>query len=105
MATRTPARLYGPTQLGNSAADLYTSPALTITTVRQVHFQNPGSPITVTMSIGADAAGTRIFDAKTIPTGDSDHFGYWVLAAAEKIQGSASVASQVVVSIFGDKVT
>jgi hypothetical protein len=105
VTTRTPARLYGPTALSNSAADLYTSPASTITTVRQIHFQNPGAAITVTMSIGADGTGTRLFSAKSIPTGDSDHFGYWVLAAAEKIQGSASVASQVVVSIFGDKVT
>lgn len=105
MTTRTPARLYGPAALSNAAADLYTSPALTISTVRQIHFQNPGSPITATMSIGADGTGTRLFSGKTIPTGDSDHFGYWVLAAAEKIQGFASVNAQVVVSIFGDKVT
>ncbi len=96
-------RLVGPKQLANSATTEYTAPGGTTTTVRLIHFSNPGSTDrTVTVSIGADAAGTRIFDAFNIPAGTV--FGYpchITLAAAEILQMSANAATAVVVCIDG----
>lgn len=96
-------RLVGPKQLASSATTEYTAPGGTTTTVRLVHFSNPtATDKTVTVSIGADAAGTRIFDAYTIPAGTV--FGYpchFTLAAAEILQMSASAATSVVVCVDG----
>src|SRR5262245_3992215 len=81
-------RLAGPAQVSNAAATKYTVPATTKTIVRHVHVSNPtGGAVTFTMSIGADAAATRLFDAYSIAAGSVlDHFCYYVLEAAEIIQ-------------------
>ena len=64
-------RLYGPAQLGATTATRYTVPALTRAVIRQITVINPegGSSRTYTFGIGADAAATRIRDAKTIGVG------------------------------------
>ena len=99
-------RLHGPAQVSNAAATKYTVPALTKTIVRHVHIQNPSaSAVTFTMSIGADAAGTRIFDAYPIAASTVlDHFCYYVLSAAEIIQAFGSVNNQLVLTIDGDEI-
>jgi len=57
-------RMSGPAVLGTTAATKYTVASGRRGIVRHVHVQNPSaSPVTFTASIGADAAGTRIFDA------------------------------------------
>jgi hypothetical protein len=68
--------------------------------------------VTLTISIGADAAGTRIFDAFSIPAAAAgvtgsvfDHFCYYVLEAAEIIAAFASSASVLVITIDGDEYT
>lgn len=100
-------RLVGPKQLANSATTEYTAPGGTTTTVRLIHFSNPTvADKTVTVSIGADAAGTRLFDAFTIPA--NSVFGYpchFTLAATEILQMSASAATSVVVCIDGVETT
>lgn len=98
-------RLAGPAQLTGVAATKYTVPAGSRAIVRQLHFSNTSaSAINVTVSIGADAAGTRIFDAFTIAAGAVyDHFCYYILAAAEIIQGFASIAAQCTLTIDGDE--
>lgn len=103
---RTPKRLSGPTQLTNAAVTKYTVPALTKTIIRHIHIENPGAGVTLTMSIGADAAGTRIFDA--FPIGANavfDHFCYYVMEAAEILQALASVTTQLVLTVDGDELT
>lgn len=108
---RLPKRLFGPAQLGNAAADLYTVPAGGLAIVRHIHVSNPDTVAhTYTLSIGADAAGTRWFESFSIPAKgvgvvDSvrDHSMYLVLGAAEKLQGFADVASKLVVVISGDE--
>lgn len=76
MATGTPRRVHGPAQVSNVAATKYTVPTGVKAWTRHIHIQNPsGSPVTFTMSIGADAAGTRIFDAYSIPAGTT--YDYW----------------------------
>lgn len=102
---RTPKRLHGPALVTNVAATKYTVPASTKTIIRHIHVNNPGASITLTMSIGADAAAVRIFDGLTIPTGPYDHYCYHVLEATEIIQALASVTNQLTLTINGDECT
>lgn len=110
---RTPLRLAGPAQVSNSAATKYTVPAATKTIVRHIHVQNPsGSAVTFTLSIGADAAATRIFDAYSIPAAAAgvtgsvfDHYCYYVLEAAEVIQAFAGTNNILTLTIDGDQIT
>jgi hypothetical protein len=110
---RTPKRLFGPAQLTGAAATKYTVPAVTKTILRHIHVENPsGAAVAFTFSIGADAAGTRLFDAYSIPaagagvTGSAfDHYCYYVLEAAEIIQSFAGTASVLVLTLDGDELT
>mgnify|MGYP001584387667 FL=1 len=78
---------------------------MTKTVVRHVHVQNPsGSAVTFTMSIGADAAGVRIFDAYSIAANTVlDHFCYYVVEAAEIIQALAGTTNILTLTIDGDE--
>jgi predicted amidohydrolase len=104
---KTAKRLFGPAQLSGAAATKYTVPAGTKAIVRHVHlFNASGAPVTVTVSLGADAAGTRLFDAFSVPSGQPfDWYPYQVMEAAEVIQAFASVANVVVMAVFGDELT
>lgn len=65
---KTHKRLFGPVQVATGPATVYTSPALTKTTIKFLWVNNPSALIvTLTVSIGADAAGTRLFDVYNIP--------------------------------------
>lgn len=90
-------RLFGPATLTDSAATLYTVPADTTCIVRHFTFTNiTASDHTVTVSIGADAAGTRILDqlpvsARGVVTYDCLH----ILDATEVIQAFADANSAI----------
>lgn len=98
-------RMHGPAQVSNAAATKYTVPSVTKSIVRHIHIQNPsGSAVTFTMSIGADAAGTRIFDAFSIGANSVfDHFCMYVLEAAEVIQAFAGTNNILVLTIDGEE--
>jgi hypothetical protein len=101
-------RLFGPAQLTGSAATKYTVPSTTKTIIREIHVINPSSStVNLTVSIGSDAAGTRIFDAYAIPpSGALDRpFHCIVMDAAEILQAFASSASVLVMTIFGEELT
>lgn len=110
---RTPRRLAGPAVVSNSAATKYTVPAGTKTIVRHIHVQNPtGSAVTFTLSIGADAAGVRIYDAYSIPAAAAgvtanvlDIWCYYVMEAAEVIQAFAGTTNVLTLTIDGDEFT
>src|SRR5262245_54662538 len=104
---RTPKRLYGPAQLGNTTATRYTVPALTKTVIRSVQVSNPtGGAVTFTMGVGADAAGTRVFDAYSVAAGANLTFWmYLVVDAAEVVPAHASAATSIVMVINGDEIT
>lgn len=106
MATRTPTRMYGPAQIPDSTTTLYTCPGSTVAVARLITLNNPtGSPVLFTMSIGADAAGTRIFEVYSVAAGSRvDLWGYWVLAAGQLFAGEADTASALVVTIDGDQI-
>jgi len=110
---KTAKRLFGPAQVSNAAATKYTVPALTKTVIRHIHVQNPsGSAVTFTASIGADAAGTRLWDAYSIAAAAAgvtqsviDWFGYFVLDAAEIFQAFAGTNNILTLTGFGDELT
>lgn len=110
---RTPKRLYGPALVATGPATVYTVPAATKTIVRHIHLQNPsGSPVNFTLSLGADAAGTRLWSAYSIPAAAAgvtdnvrDIFVYMVMEAAEVIQLAAGTNNILNISIFGDELT
>lgn len=100
-------RLFGPALLTNSAATKYTCPSTTKTRIRHIHISNnSGSIVNLTISIGADAAGTRIFDAFPIPANDVyNDYGIYVVDAAEIVQAFASTGSVLNVTIDGEEIT
>lgn len=102
---RIAARFNGPAQVSNAAATKFTVSALEKWIVRHIHVQNPsGAAVTFTASIGADAAGTRIFDAYSIAAGSVlDHFCYYVMDAAEIFQAFAGTNNILTLTIDGDK--
>ena len=94
-------RVHGPAQVSNAAATKYTVPAGLRATTKHIHVSNTSAgAVNFTMSIGADAAGTRIFDAYTLQAGEVlDYFGQHTLEAAEVIQALGSVNNQLVLTI------
>lgn len=100
-----PKRLYGPGQLAAAAATVYTVPAGRIAVIRNIHIVNPtAGDLTFTMSIGADAAATRIFSAQASLAEDSfDSFAPFVLNAGEVLQAYASVAASLVLTVDGEE--
>jgi hypothetical protein len=110
---RTPKRLSGPTQLTNAAVTKYTVPALTKTIIRHIAVSNPsGSPVTFTMSIGADAAATRLYDAFSIPAAaagvtesNKSWWVYYVMDAAEILQALAGTTLVLVLTVDGEEIT
>lgn len=105
MAVKTPTRMYGPAQLPSASATRYTVPAGKRSVVRQIHIINPtGGAVTFTLSIGTDAAGTRLFEGVSLAAGQVfDRWGYWVLSEAEVIDANSSSDSSIVMSLFGDE--
>lgn len=98
-------RLAGPAQVSNAAATKFTVAANEKYIVRHIHVQNPSAAtVTFTASIGADAAGTRIFDAKPIGAGEVfDHFCYYVLEETEIFQAFAGTNNILTLTINGDR--
>lgn len=96
-------RLAGPAQFGAAAATIYTVPASSLVIVRSVWIQTNDAARTFTMSIGADADGTRVYDTFSL-TQFVPHVSYpgWVLAAAEVIQALASAATSVNYVLSGE---
>ena len=103
---RTPKRLSGPSALTTSAVTQYTVPSTTKTILRHIHASNPsGGAVTFTLSIGADATGTRVYDAISIASGGVlDAFCYYVLEAATVVQAFAS-STAIVLTLDGDELT
>lgn len=110
---KTTKRVHGPALLTNATAVKYTVPAGTIATRLRVHVQNPsGSAVTFFLSIGADAAGTRLYDAYSIPAAGAGVVGSVVdfyldhaLVAAEVIEAHAGTTNILTLTISVDELT
>lgn len=104
---RTWKRLAGPLLITNAVVTRYTVPASTKTIIRNIHVaSNVGTSTDLTLSIGADAAGTRILDAIAVPgDGVLDLYGPYVMDAAEVMQSNASVTNQMTLTVSGEEIT
>jgi hypothetical protein len=100
-------RLAGPAQVSNAAATKYTVPASTTTILQYMQVQNPSaSAVAFTMSIGADAAGTRIYDAYSIAAGANlTVFMKHVLTAGEIVQAFAGTNNILTLTLDGVELT
>lgn len=109
---RIPKRLYGPALIATGPTTVYTVPALTKTIIRQLHISNPSaSPVNFSLSIGADAAGTRLFSSFSIPAAAAgvpnsvqDFFWYMIMDAGEILQIAAGTNNILVIVIDGDEI-
>lgn len=99
-----PKRFHGPAQVSNAAATKYTVPAGMRATVRAINVQNPSAgSVKLTMSIGADAAATRIFDGYSLLAGQVfPHFCYYVLEAGEILQAFSDTNNILTLTVDGD---
>jgi hypothetical protein len=89
------------------AATKYTVPALTKTIIRHIHISNPsGTAVTFTLSVGADAAAVRLYDAFSIAANTvRDDYWYVIVDAAEIVQALAGTNLVLVLTIDGDEIT
>lgn len=97
-------RLHGPATVSNAADTKYIAPTGIRAIVRHIHVSNPtASAVDFTLSIGLDAAGTRVFDAYSIPAESVlDHYCIYALEPADLIQALASTDAVLVLTIDGD---
>ena len=94
-AVYTPKALIEQVALTASNATYYTATAVT-GIIRTIQFSTPSTGRTVTMSLKADAAGTRIFEALPLVANQASIFnGWWVVTTAATVQAlvSATAAS------------
>lgn len=94
--------------VNTTATTLYTTPALTTTTIRHLRVINStASTVTIVMSIGLDAIGTRIIPLGTqvAANGSLDISGAIVLNAAETLQATAGTTAALTVVASGVETT
>src|SRR5688500_17517623 len=101
------ARIIGPILLTNASVTLYTVPAVTQAIVRNIHIVNTSATAaTATLSIGVDAAGTRLLSAVSIPANSAyDWSGFIVTEAAETIRGQSGTTNVLTITVSGVLVT
>jgi hypothetical protein len=101
------ARIVGPMLLTNSTVTLYTVPAATQAIVRSIHIANTsGTAATVKLSIGADAAGTRLLGDFSIPAnGTYDWSGFIPLNATELLKGHSGTTNVLSITVSAVLVT
>lgn len=100
-----PKCVHGPAHLGAVAATLYTVPVGRVLQVRNIHVCNEtAGDLTFTLSIGLDAAGTRVFAGEMVNSESTyDSFAPFTLVAGQVIQASASVAASLTITINGEE--
>lgn len=99
-------RLAGPLALTATSATIYTVPASTTTSLRNIHVVNTtAGSLNFTMSIGVDAAGTRIYDALVIPAKSALAWdGLMVLTTTETVRAYGS-ATGLTITLSGVETT
>jgi len=109
---RIPKRLVGPALIATGPTTVYTVPANTKTILRHIHISNPsGAAVTFTLSIGADAAATRLWQTYSIPAaaaGVTDSvreiFVYIPMEETEILTLSAGTNNILNITIGGDEI-
>jgi hypothetical protein len=104
-------RLAGPALLANAAATIYTVPANTKAIIKNIWVSNPTGVVhNFTISVGADAAATRIYSTYSIPAAAAGVTGSivkdWVMIvmeAGEILQAYADAAATLVIMVDGEE--
>ena len=101
----TPRRVFGPALLTNAAATKYTVGTGLSALIRFIHVDNnDAASHNLTISLGADAAGTRLFQTYAIAALASfDWYPYLPMAAAETIQAFADASNVLNMTMTGDE--
>lgn len=112
---RMPKRMAGPALVATGPATIYTAPSYIpntlVSVIRHIHISNPsGSAVTITLSIGADAAGTRILTTFSIPAAAAgvtgsvvDYFCYYPMTTGEILTASSGSNNVLVITVSGDE--
>lgn len=101
-------RFAGPALLSNADAQLWAVPSATKDVIRHVHIENndQANSHTLFMSLGADTAANRIYDAYVIAAGAIlDAYPYYPCEAALSIRGHADASNVLGYTIAGDRIT
>ena len=100
-------RLAGPVLITNAEVTWYTVPTGRTAIVRTIHIVNTsGSAATATVSIGADAAGTRLLSAHSVAANSEyDLNTFLVMAAAETLRGQAGTTNVLTITVSGVEVS
>jgi hypothetical protein len=103
MTTTSNKRLFGPGTLTASPVTKYTAPSGGSAQIRRMRASSTnGSARTVTISIGTDATGTRIYNSYPVSaTLGADIFGPFNLAADEILQAFCDSSGLVVLEADG----
>jgi hypothetical protein len=108
MTTVTVVQLVAPTQLANSDATVYTTPATTAARIGRAVFTNTtGSAVTITAGVttgGALAAGTTIISARSLAPGEayvSPELAGIVIPAGSVLRAYSNTATAVTFTASG----
>ncbi len=96
-------KVLSQTQLPNAAAAQYTVPGATSAIVRSIILVNTsGSPVTVSLYVNGSANSNKILDTYSIPANNRIELNaVLTLAATNTIQGVASTAAVVTMTVSG----
>jgi hypothetical protein len=97
-------RLTGPALITNSGTTVYTVPASTTTTVRNIHACYTGSSTSVTFTLGINGVTTALslyYQFALPERGTLDWSGFLVLNAGDTVQALASTTNVVSLTISG----
>ena len=100
-------RLVGPVLITNAEVTWYTVPTAATAIIRSIHIVNTsGTAATATISIGADAAGTRLLGAHSVAANSEyDLSTFLVMTAAETLRGQAGTTNVLTITVSGIEVT
>lgn len=102
-----PARIFGPALVATGPTTVFTAAANERVRNIYVWVSNPtATAVSYTLSIGADAAGTRLIGTNTvpnIPANSTQQFGPFVVHPSEIITASAGTNNVLNHSAVGDR--
>lgn len=103
---RTKSAIYGPALVASGPATIFTPGAAELIEVQMFHLSNPtGSAVSVTLSKGADAAGTRFFGTNTVANVPANStvqvIGPFYFPAGVICQASAGTNNVVTIDVEG----
>lgn len=95
------AKRAGPTLLTASAATIYTVTTGATGMLRNIHVANEtGSDATLTVSIGTDGSGKRLYRNQTVTAnGSLDWSGFIVMNSTEVLQAFSGTASALTITV------